>query len=158
MTMGIRTVLIIVMMLMVCPVLASTQEKQAGTMEFVIERIRADKQLFIAKNMNLTGAEAKLFWPVYARYQDELFLLRAKNLGLINAYAKTYADMDDDTAKRLLNQLMNIEPLGAKLKQALVPQFQKALPDVKVLRYYQIENKINAALMYELAAKIPLIH
>jgi hypothetical protein len=25
------------------------------------------------------------------------------------------------------------------------------------VRYYQIENKINAALIYELAAKIPLI-
>ena len=65
--------------------------------------------------------------------------------------------MDNDTAKRLLNQLMNIEPLGAKLRLAFVPQFQKALPDVKVLRYYQIENKINAALMYEIGAKIPLI-
>jgi hypothetical protein len=26
-----------------------------------------------------------------------------------------------------------------------------------VVRYYQIENKINAALMYELASKIPLL-
>jgi hypothetical protein len=145
------------MMLMVWPVLASTQEKQTETMGFVIEKIRADKQLFVAENMNLTEAEAKLFWPVYARYQDELFLLRAKKLGLINAYAKTYANMDDDTAKRLLNQLINIEPLGPKLRLAFIPQFQKALPDVKVLRYYQIEKKINAALMYELAAKIPLI-
>jgi hypothetical protein len=30
------------------------------------------------------------------------------------------------------------------------------LPEVKVVRYYQIENKIRAALMYELGAKIPL--
>jgi hypothetical protein len=31
------------------------------------------------------------------------------------------------------------------------------LPEVKVVRYYQIENKINAVLMYELAANIPLM-
>jgi hypothetical protein len=31
------------------------------------------------------------------------------------------------------------------------------LPEVKVVRYYQIENKIQAALVYELAAKIPLL-
>jgi hypothetical protein len=30
------------------------------------------------------------------------------------------------------------------------------LPEIKVARYYQIENKINAALYYELADKIPL--
>lgn len=159
MNMKIRATLIITIMVMtVWPVLTSAQEKPADTMQFVIERIRADKQLFIAENMNLTEAEANLFWPVYARYQDELFLLRAKTLGLINVYAKTYAQMDNDTAKRLLNQLMNIETLGPKLRQTFLPELQKALPDVKVIRYYQIENKINAALMYELGAKIPLIH
>ena len=31
------------------------------------------------------------------------------------------------------------------------------LPEVKVVRYYQIENKIHAALAYELGAKIPLM-
>jgi len=30
------------------------------------------------------------------------------------------------------------------------------LPEVKVARYYQIENKIQAALLYELARNIPL--
>jgi hypothetical protein len=156
MKMRIKAVLIIVMVMMVWPVLASAQEKQAETMQFVIEKIRADKQLFVAETMNLTDAEAELFWPVYAKYQDELFLLRANTLGLINAYAKTYAQMSDDTAKRLLNQLMTIEAMGPQLRLTFLPEFQKALPDVKVLRYYQIESKINAALMYELAAKIPL--
>jgi hypothetical protein len=30
------------------------------------------------------------------------------------------------------------------------------LPEVKVARYYQIENKIHAALTYGIGAKIPL--
>jgi hypothetical protein len=47
--------------------------------------------------------------------------------------------------------------LGLKLRQTYLPRFRKVLPEVKVVRYYQIENKINAALMYEVAAKIPLI-
>lgn len=152
----VKAVLIIAMVMMVWPVLASAQDNQADTMQFVIEKIRADKQLFVAENMQLTDAEAEMFWPVYAKYQDELFLLRASTLGLINAYAKTYAKMDDDTAKRLLNQLMTIEALGPKLRLTFLPEFQKVLPDVKVLRYYQIENKINAALMYEVAGNIPL--
>ena len=43
------------------------------------------------------------------------------------------------------------------LRQVYLPDFRKVLPDVKVVRFYQIENKINAALMYQLAADIPLI-
>lgn len=156
MKMRIKAVLIIVMMMMVWPVMASAQEKEADNMQFVLEKIRADKQLFVAENMKLTDAEASQFWPVYARYQDELFLLRATTLGLINAYAKAYTKMDNDTAERLLNQLMAIEAMGPQLRLNFLPQFQNAVPDMKVLRYYQIENKINAVLMYEVASQIPL--
>ena len=55
------------------------QEKPADTMEIVLEKIRADKKLLVAENLQLTEAEAKGFWPVYSRYQDELFLLRTSH-------------------------------------------------------------------------------
>ena len=76
---------------------------------------------------------------------------------LINDYAEVYEKMTNDTAKSLLDELMTIESLGLKLRQTYLPKFRDVLPDVKVVRYFQIENKINAALVYELAAKIPLI-
>jgi hypothetical protein len=31
------------------------------------------------------------------------------------------------------------------------------LPEIKAARYYQIENKINAVLYYEIARNIPLV-
>jgi hypothetical protein len=37
-----------------------------------------------------------------------------------------------------------------------LPKFRAALPEVKVTRYYQIENKIQFALMHEIAANILL--
>jgi hypothetical protein len=137
--------------------LASAQDKPADNMQIVREKIRADKKLFVAKNMQLTEAEAKAFWPVYERYQDELFLLRARTLKLINDYAEAYEKMTSDTAKRLLDEYMTIETLGLKLRQAYLPKFREVLPEVKVVRYYQIENKIHAVLMYELGANIPLM-
>jgi hypothetical protein len=76
---------------------------------------------------------------------------------LINDYAEAYENMTDNTAKKLLDEVITIETLGLKLRQTYLPKFRKILPDVKVVRYYQMENKINAALMYEIAANIPLI-
>jgi hypothetical protein len=52
---------------------------------------------------------------------------------------------------------MAVDALGPKLRSAYLPKFRKVLPEVKVARYYQIENKIQAALVYELAAQIPLM-
>jgi hypothetical protein len=137
--------------------LAFSQEKPSDNMQIVIEKIHADKKLLVAENMQLTDAEAKAFWPVYKQYQDELFLLRTRTVKLIKDYADAYETMTNNTAKKLLDEYMTIEALGPKLRQAYLPRFRKALPEVKVVRYYQIENKIQAALIYELAAKIPLM-
>jgi hypothetical protein len=134
-----------------------SQEKPADNMQIVLEKVRADKKLLVAENLQLTEAEAKVFWPVYAQYQDELFILRSRTAKLINDYADAYDKMTNDTAKKLLDELMNIEALGPKLRQAYLPKFRKALPEIKVVSYYQIENKIQAVLLYELAAKIPLM-
>jgi hypothetical protein len=65
--------------------------------------------------------------------------------------------MSNDKAKALLDELMKIDSLGLKLRQTYLPKFRQVLPEVRVVRYYQLENKINAALMYELAANIPLM-
>jgi len=153
----VTMVLAILGMVMAMVVPGISQEKPADNMQVVLEKIRADKKLLVAENMQLTEAEAKAFWPVYNQYQDELFLLRTRTAKLIKDYAEAYDKMTNDTAKKLLDELVSIEALGPKLRQAYLPKFRKVLPETKVVRYYQIENKINAALMYELAANIPLM-
>jgi len=144
-----------VMILVVSP--AVSQDKPADNMQILREKIKADKKLLVASDMKLTESEAKAFWPVYEKYQHELFLLRTRTVKLINDYADAYEKMTNDKAKALLDELMKIDSLGLKLRQAYLPKFREVLPEVKVVRYYQIENKINAALMYELAANIPLM-
>jgi hypothetical protein len=136
---------------------AISQDKPADNMQILREKIRADKKLLVAESMELTEAEAKAFWPVYDHYQDELFLLRTRTVKLINDFADAYEKLSNDTAKKLLDEYMTIEVLGLKLRQTYLPKFRKVLSEVKVVRYYQIENKIQAVLIYELAANIPLM-
>ena len=150
-------VLAILGMVMAMVVPGISQDKPADNMQIVLEKVRADKKLLVAESMDLTEAEAKAFWPVYDQYQDELFLLRARTGKLINDFAGAYDKMSNDTAKKLMDEYITIETLGPKLRQTYLPKFRKVLPEVKVVRYYQIENKINAALMYELAKNIPLM-
>ncbi|CAG0941112.1 hypothetical protein BROC_01279 [Candidatus Brocadiaceae bacterium] len=143
--------------IMTCAVTASAQDKPADNMQIVAEKVRADKKLLVADNMQLTETEAKAFWPVYNQYQDELFLLRVRTVKLINDYREAYDKMTNDTARKLLDEYMKIEALTLKLRKAYLPRFREVLPEVKVVRYYQIENKVQAALVYEIAASIPLI-
>jgi len=132
-------------------------EPSGNNMQILQEKIKADKKLLVAENMQLTEKEAKAFWPVYENYQNEQFLLRMRVVKLIKDYGDAYGTMTDKIAKKLLDELMTIETLGLELRKAYLPKFRKVLPEMKVVRYYQIENKIKAVIDYELAARIPLI-
>jgi hypothetical protein len=155
-----KNVLLVVGLVLSLLVSASTvtaQDKPADTMQILLEKVRTDKKLLVAENMQFTETEAKVFWPLYEKYQAELFLVRARTAKLISDYAAAYEKMTNGTAKKLLDESVAIEGLRLKLATTYLPKFRKALSDVKVVRYYQIENKINAVLYYELAATIPLI-
>ena len=47
---------------------AQAQDKPADNMEIVKEKIRTDKKLFVATNMQFTESEASAFWPVCESY------------------------------------------------------------------------------------------
>jgi len=136
---------------------ALTQEKPADNMQIVRDKLRADKKLLVAANMQLTESEAKDFWPVYDSHQKELGLLRDRMLSVIKEYAANHETLLNDTAKKLLEDYLAIERDHQKLREAYLPKFRKVLSEKKVARYYQIENKIDAVVNYQLGAEIPLV-
>ena len=144
-------------MLTVLIVPSMAQEKPADNMQLVREKIKTDKKLFIAENMNLMESEAKVFWPVYENYQKDLGKLVDKAVKLIDNYAANYETMSEEAAKELIDGYLAIEGERVTLMKSFLPKFRKVLPEKKVARYYQLENKINAVVKYELAKLIPLV-
>jgi len=141
--------------LIALPVSAQT----ASDMQILAQKIKADKKLVVAANMQLTEEEAKGFWPVYEDYQKDLQKINQRLLGTIKRYADAYSKgpVSDEEAKKLVNEAIAVEEAEVKLKRSYVPKLEKVLPGVKVARYIQIENKIRAVGKYELAAQIPLV-
>ncbi len=150
--------IVLVALLAVFIVSSMAQEKPADNMQIVREKIQTDKKLFIAQNMNLTESEAKVFWPVYENYQKDLGKLVDKTVKLIDNYAANYQTMTEEAAKELINGYLVIEGERVTLMKSFLPKFRKVLPEKKVARYYQLENKINAVVKYELAKNIPLVN
>lgn len=128
-------------------------------MQILAQKIKADKKLVVAANMQLTEDEAKGFWPVYEAYQKDLQGINKRLVATIKNYAEAYnkGPVTDETAKKLINEAIAIEDAEVKLKRSYVPKLEKVIPGMKVARYLQIENKIRAIGKYELAANIPLV-
>jgi hypothetical protein len=135
------------------------QDKPADNMQILRDKIRADKKLLVAANMELTESEAKNFWPIYDQYQKDLQKINQRIANLLEGYAADFRGktLTDDKAKKLIDESTAIEEAEANLKSSYAPKLSKVLPVRKVARYLQIENKIRAVVKYDLASGVPLV-
>jgi hypothetical protein len=138
---------------------AVSQDKPADNMQILRDKVKADKKLLVAANMELSESEAKAFWPVYEEYQKELTAINQRIGKLIERYAADYPanTLTDEKARELTDELVAIGKAEAEMQAASVPKLRKVLPEKKVARYLQIENKIRAVVKYELADGVPLM-
>jgi hypothetical protein len=139
--------------------LSVAQDKPADNMQILRDKIKADKKLLVATNMELTESEAKGFWPIYEEYQKDLQKINQRIANLLEGYAADFRSksLTDDKAKKLIDDAVAIEQAEANLKSSYAPKLSKVLPVKKVARYLQIENKIRALVKYDLAAGVPLV-
>jgi hypothetical protein len=151
--------IVLMVAVMAYPIPGLTQDKPTNNMQILREKIKADKKLLVSTNMELTESEAKGFWPVYEEYQKDLTAINQRIGKLIDGYAADYRakTLTDEKAKKLIDEFIAIENAEAGLKASYVPKLNKVLPPRKVARYLQIENKIRAAVKYELAGGVPLV-
>jgi hypothetical protein len=155
-----RALLLLAAALIALP--AYSQSKSAAApadnMQILREKLKADKKLLVAANVQLTEAEAKKFWPIYEDYQKELHKLNDQIAMLLVDYAKDYnaRTLTDAKASALFDRSVAIEEAELKLKRATAAKVRKVLPGIKATQYMQIENKIRALVKYEIAGEVPL--
>ncbi|RLA27441.1 MAG: hypothetical protein DRR11_18250, partial [Gammaproteobacteria bacterium] len=119
--------------------------------------MRTEKKLVIAGELFLTPDESKVFWPVYREYEAAMSEIGDVKIKLITDYADNVDKITPELAERLLEESLDTEIKFGKIRRSYVRKFKKVLPVIKVVRLYQVDNKLNAVLDFQLAAKIPLI-
>lgn len=123
----------------------------------LLDTIRANRKALVAVNLNLTDEEAAKFWPVYDRYQQELNATGDRLAAVIEDYTSHFRDLSNDKALQLLEDSLAAEADRVKVRRAYVDEFAKILPGRTIARFYQIENKMEAVIRYDLAATIPVV-
>jgi hypothetical protein len=141
------------------PALAQDKKSADTNMQILRDKIKADKKLVVAANMNLSDAQAKQFWPIYDAYQKDLETLNRRIAKVIVEYAEAdqKGAMTDALAAKLINESIAVEQAEAAARKRVAGKLSKALPGKVAARYLQIESKIRAAVRYELASEIPLV-
>ena len=121
------------------------------------DAVKADKKAVVTRNMDLTEAEAKKFWPLYDAYQKDLEKVTTRQNKAILDYVNQSSNMTDANAKRIVKELIDADAEEQKLREKQLKKLYAAVPPRKAIRYLQIENKIRTLNHYDMGAQIPLV-
>lgn len=115
-------------------------------------------RLILSEEMMLSDAEAAEFWPLYERYSAEKRVINEPYLAGLIEYVDRYynGDLSDEHAARLMGTYFEVEQAKLKKRQDYVKKFGNVMSDIKVLRFFQLENKVQAEVNAALAVTIPL--
>ena len=139
------------------PASVEAQKEAIEDIQLTRAVIQVERQAIVTQAMDLTPEEMEGFWPLYREYRLEAAKIGDRIVALIRRYANNYDDLTDATADKLLTEFVRVEQARASLKAKFLPKFKKVLPAKKVARFYQLENKLDIAILSEMADSIPLV-
>jgi len=111
----------------------------------------------LAFNMSFTDQERDAFWPLYREYRVAMNNVGSRKLDVIIDYADHVDTMTEARAKRLLDQSFAVQKEAIKVKEKYVRRFRRILPQTKVVRLMQLENRMDTMIDIKISEGIPLM-
>ena len=125
--------------------------------EIAREVLKTEKKAAIAEAMMLDETISAQFWELYNEFNNKLYTVHTKRIGIIKDYANNYGSLTPEKADELMSASINYQQELLNLKKTYYKKFKKAFGPIIAARYMQAENKIEAMVDAELAYEIPLI-
>ena len=137
----------------------STAQQQEPSLDSYIESVRADlradKIAIITQAMRFNDKDAAAFWPVYKKYEYDLSNLNDQRVKLIKEYAEKFITMTDADAKSMAERMFDYESRRIDLKKKYFKEFNKVLPALTVVKFFQLEHRLDLLVDLKVAADLP---
>jgi hypothetical protein len=114
------------------------------------EQVESMKIAFLTRKLELTPEEAKVFWPVYDQYQDELFKLRESHRKQLQDAREDESKLSDQESEKLVDEMIVFRQKELDILKKYHVQFKKVLPVGKVARLYRAEEDFKRDLLKRL--------
>jgi len=140
--------------------LAQAPAPDRGTpaaVDAIRQAAKDDRRGLVEKNMQLTEAEAKKFWPIYDAYARDLEAISKRQNRAVLDYVNQESSMTDANAKRLVDELLGADGAELKLRKSTYEKVRGAVSVRKAARFLQIENKLRTLQRYDVSSQVPLV-
>lgn len=112
------------------------------------QKIKAMKTAFITQELNLTPAEAEKFWPVYNKYDSQIWALKRKEREEVTKLMRNNIQtLTDSQASDLLKKMNSLKQDEQKLQQQMEAELLKQISPVKLLQLRKAEHDFQMQLL-----------
>ena len=118
--------------------------------------LRAKHAEVIGRAMRLSGKEAEAFWPIFGDYQKDLKKLNDERVSILKDYYRSYENLSEEKAYELAERVLDYEAGRVKLKRYYFKKFSKALSPQTAVKFFQVDNQIQALVDLQVASELPL--
>ena len=122
----------------------------------LISQVQTNKAAVVLRSLELTDAETRAFTPIYDEYQAERKTLAERRINTLTKFAANYGSMTDDAAEDILKEWFKIKADDVDIAKKYAKRFERVLPATKVLRFVQVENKLDNVIELEATRVVPL--
>lgn len=115
-----------------------------------MERIKAQRVAFFTEKLDLSGAEAEKFWPVYNEYSRQKEKINLESRSLTRSLMLEIDEMDEKEVELSLQKFIDLENKSHKLFLKYNEKFIQILPPSKVMKLYMAENQFKQYLLKQI--------
>jgi len=136
---------------------AAAPQTVKETLEISRQAAESQRRLIVSGSLPLNDAQAKAFWPLYDDYEKERRSIDERSNHLVADFVGSYNNLSDSQAKAMLDQALKVDEEHLALRRSYTARMGKVLPARLLVRFFQIENKLDAVIKADIARQIPLV-
>jgi hypothetical protein len=113
------------------------------------EEIESYKIAYLTQKLELSAAEAKIFWPIYNDWQKELTSLRSERTASGISFKKIdeIEEMSDNQIHSLITNELNYKQRNLNLEKKYYNRLKSSLPLKVVGKYYRAQETFKKELL-----------
>ena len=134
---------------------AAAESMSESDFELMRSDIRTKKAAMIAERMKFTDQEAAGFWPVYRQYEADLAAINDKKVSIMKEYVSRQQSLTDTQAKQLVEDVFDVDQKTLDLRRKCFAALQKTLPAKTIVRWLQLERRLQLLVDAQLAKDLP---
>jgi hypothetical protein len=119
--------------------------------------VRQEKAEMMGAMMVLSAEDSAKFWTIYSDYDAELTKLNDQRVANIKEYARTYTQMTDEEADKLIQNSFSYRKQRSELFAKTYDRVKQSLGGMTAARFAMVEDQLLLLIDLQIVSSLPVV-